>query len=191
VFKHLQEKYGYDRVLHVGTYSRLGIKSAIKDLTRVYGIGTFEQNNRMSSLIPADIDNWPDAVEWFKKNRTDMYDYYLKHKDVFDLIPHFMNKIRQVGKHAGGVVITDKPIYEYAPVDRVQGELVTAYEESAQRQILDEIGLIKLDLLGIVVLDVIKNTIDLIKEKLFLVEDDDGIVKVMTESQIKESDGYK
>ena len=184
VFEFLRNKYGEDRVLHVGTYSKLGLKSAAKDLLRVYNVGTFEQNNRFTAALSDEAENWDEALELLKETKKDQYDYYLHNKSVLDLMPHFMNKIRQVGKHAGGVVILDKPIYEYAPVERVQDEFVTAYEESANTQSLDEIGLIKLDILSISVLETIADTISQISEDLFLVEDDDGIVKVLPRSMI-------
>ena len=189
IYDYLKEKYGSDRVLHVGTFSRLGLKSSLKDLARVYGIGPVEEINKMNSAIPADIESWEEVTEFFKENKKDVYAFYLKHKSVFDLLPNFINKIRQVGKHAGGIVILDKPIYEYAPVERVQGEVVTAYEESGQKAILDEIGIIKLDILGISVLEVIKSTIEQIEEKLYLIEDDDGIKKVVPYSYIIEHGG--
>src|SRR6478609_4044292 len=148
VFNYLREKYGKDRVLGVGTYSRLGLKSAFKDLARVFGAGTYEENNKLSSSIPKEVETWEEAVEFFKEHKKDVYDYYLKNKEVFDLLPHFVNKIRQVGRHAGGTVVLDKPVWNYMPVERVQGDLVTAYEESGQKQTLDEVGAVKLDLLG-------------------------------------------
>ena len=63
--------------------------------------------------------------------------------------------------------------------------IVTAFPENGGNTVLDEIGLVKLDLLAISVLDVIQETIDLINEQLYLIEED-GIQKIVPESYIKE-----
>jgi DNA polymerase III alpha subunit len=105
-------------------------------------------------------------------------------------VPYFINKIRQVSTHAGGVCITPEPIYHYIPVDRVAGELITAFPESGQESVLDSVGIIKLDLLAITVLEVIDRTVEMINEKMYLVEED-GIKKIVGESYLsyKMNDG--
>lgn len=87
-------------------------------------------------------------------------------------------------------MITPEPIYNYIPVDRVAGELITAFPESGQESILDECGLVKLDLLAITVLEVIDRTVEMINEKLYLIEEN-GIKKIVGESYLsyKMNDG--
>jgi len=97
--------------------------------------------------------------------------------------------VHNSGKHAGGVVVLDRPVYELIPVDRVSGNLVTAFPESGQVQTLDEVGVVKFDILGISILDVIANTLDNINEKLYLIEDDDGIKKIVPESYVNKNIG--
>lgn len=80
----------------------------------------------------------------------------------------------------------DRPVYELIPVERVGGMILTAFPESGSDSILDELGLIKFDILGISVLDIISNTIGQVKEELYLIEDDDGLKKIVPESYIKE-----
>lgn len=112
------------------------------------------------------------------------YQFYTKHKEILDLVPKFINKVRQAGKHAGGLVILDRPIYEIIPIERVSGFIVSAFPESAQHQVLDELGVIKFDILGITILDVIDQAVSSIDEKMFLIEDEDGTQKVVPESYI-------
>ena len=99
------------------------------------------------------------------------------------MTPYFINKIRQSGKHAGGIVILDEPVYKRIPVDKVSGEVVTAFPESNQESILDDLGIVKFDILSISILDVIRNTINMIDEKIYLIEED-GIKKVVPASYI-------
>ena len=183
--KYLVEKFGEDRVIHVGTFSRLGPSSAAKDLLRIYKID-FKESNSFTSLLQQTL-SWEDNLKNLQEKFPTQYAFYEKHKDILDLTPFFINKIRQVSTHAGGIVILDKPVYERIPIDRVSNSLVTAFPESAQEQILDEIGVVKFDILAISILDVIRSTIASLKnEKLYLV-DEDGIMKIVSEKYLEEN----
>lgn len=181
--EYLKKKFGENRVLSVGTFSRLGPASAAKDLLRIYKIG-FKQSNEFTKVLNKEM-TWKENIAFIRENYPEQFGFYEKHKNILDMTPHFINKIRQSSKHAGGVVITDKPFHELIPVDRVRGEIITAFPESNQNQVLDELGICKFDLLVISVLDIIKNSINMVKEKLFLVEEN-GIKKVVPESYINE-----
>lgn len=182
LFKYLEERFGEERVFSVGAYSRLGIKSAIKDILRVYKVDYKESNAFTAKLDSAmSLD---ENIAMLQENFPDLYRFYLKHKDIIDMSKDIDGKIRQVSKHAGGVVILDRPIYELIPVERVSGSLLTAFPESGSDSTLDEIGIVKFDILGISVLDIIKNTINQIDEELYLIEDDDGIEKVVPASYV-------
>lgn len=180
---YLLEKYGEDRVLHVGTFTKLGLASAAKDLLRIYKID-YVRSNGFTKILDRGL-SWEDNIENIRENFTEQYKFYQENKSVLDLVPYFINKIRQSGKHAGGIVISDEPIYKLIPIDRVSGEVCTAFPESAQQQVLDELGVIKFDILGISILDVIRETINMIEEKLFLIIEDD-IQKIVPESYIQE-----
>lgn len=184
VFEYLKQKFGDERVLSVGTYTKMGVASAAKDLMRIYEV-PFRESNALTSELDSQ-ETWEQNLERLKFSRPDLYSTYEKYKDILDLVPYFINKIRQTGKHAGGVVVLDRPVYELIPVDRVSGNLVTAWPESGSSQVLDENGIIKLDILGISILDVIANTIDNINEKMYLIEDDDGVQKIVPQSYVDE-----
>jgi len=180
---YLVEKFGKDRVLHVGTFSRLGPSSAAKDLLRIYKVD-FKESNSFTALLQQTL-SWDDNLANLKDKFPSQYAFYEKNKDILDLTPFFINKIRQGGKHAGGIVILDEPVYKRIPVDRITGDIVTAFPESAQEQVLDEIGVVKFDILAISILDVIRNTIQMLKgRKLFLIEED-GIRKIISEDYLE------
>jgi len=179
---YLIEKFGKDHVIHVGTYSTLGPASAAKDLLRIYKVD-FKQSVAFTKELVKEL-SWEENIENLKNTRQDLYSFYLQYKQVFDLVPYFIGKVRQSSTHAGGICITPEPIYKYIPVDRVSGEVATAFPENGQEAILDEIcGLIKIDLLAISILEVIDNTINLINEKLFLIEENE-IQKIVPQSYI-------
>jgi len=179
--EYLFKKYGEDRVLHVGTFNRLGIKAAVKDLLRVYKID-YADSNKFSKALEPDL-SWEENLEVLKENSPDLYQFYEKYKTILDMTPYFVNKIRQGGKHAGGMVILDEPVYNRIPVDRVTGEVVTAFPESSQEQVLDEVGVVKFDILAITVLDTIRNAINMIDQKLYLIEED-GVEKIVPQSYL-------
>ena len=178
---YLFEKYGEDRVLHVGTFNKLGPSSAAKDLLRIYKVD-FNASNNFTKALNANL-TWEKNLEFLKENKKDLYQFYLDHKEILDLTPYFINKIRQGGKHAGGIIILDAPVYDRIPVDRITGEVVSAFPESAQEQVLDEVGVVKFDILSIIILDVIRNTINMINEKIYLIEED-GIKKIVPASYL-------
>lgn len=120
-------------------------------------------------------------------NKAQTYDIQNEEKSVYLNESNFYANgflVHNSSKHAGGVIVSDKPIYNYIPVERVQGEIVSAYEESGQKSTLDDLSLVKYDVLGISVLETIKRTIEMIDEDLYLIEED-GIEKIVGESYIE------
>lgn len=183
--EYLKDKYGEDCVVHVGAFSRLGIASAAKDLLRVYKIN-FTKSNSFTKKLDSKL-SWKENLSLLKNSDKNLYKFYEDHKEILDLVPNFINKIRQVSVHAGGIVILPSPVYEHIPVDRVKGKLVSAFPESSSTQILDELGYVKFDILAISILDVVRKSIDMIEEPLFLIKED-GVAKIVCESYIKEKE---
>ena len=183
VFKHLQEKYGKERVTYVGTYTEEGIKPAVKDLLRKEGVSFKESNDFCSSFNP-DLEEWSDILKDLEKNNPTQYAFYLRHRAGLDFVPKIQHFIRGKGTHAGGCMIFEKPVYEWTPVNRVKDDIATAYTESGNSPILDENGYIKLDILGLNTCDLINDTVNSIDEELVEIEDDDGIKKIVPISYI-------
>lgn len=123
-----------------------------------------------------------------KVSEEDVYDIQNFEKDVFknesnfvidDIVTH------NCGQHAGGVLILDKPVWNYIPVIHTKDGVASAFVENGSNTELDEMSLTKLDCLSISVLEVISNAVDSIDEELILIEDDDGIVKTVGASYLK------
>lgn len=182
LFDYLREKYGEERVFHVGTYSKLGVKSAAKDLLRIYKVD-FKSSNAFTSLLDGQM-SWSENIELIKSTNPKQYKFYEQNKEVLDLVENFDGKVRQLSKHAGGMIVLDRPVYELMPIERVSGEVISAFPESGQDAVLDELGIIKFDMLGLSTLDVISATLDKVDEKMYLIEDDDGIRKLVPQSYI-------
>ena len=182
LFKHLQEKYGKERVVYVGTYTEEGIKPAVKDLLRKEGVAFKESNDFCASFNP-DLEEWKDILLDLKSNNQTQYNFYLTHKDVLDYVPKIQHFIRGKGVHAGGCMVLEKPVYEWLPVNRVKDDIATCFTESGSSPVLDSLGYLKLDLLGLNTCDLIDKTIKSIEEELVEIEED-GIIKIVPISYI-------
>ena len=183
LFNFLRKKFGEDRVLQVGAYSRLGLKSSIKDLLRVYKVD-FKKSNEFTRYLDSSL-NLEENLNILKEASPHLYKFYKENQKIIDMAKEFSGKIRQISKHAGGIVVLDRPVYELIPVERVNKILLTAFPESGSEQVLDELGVIKFDILGISTLDIIDDAIERIKENIYLIEDNDGLIKAVPESYIE------
>lgn len=173
---HLEEKYGKDRVLSVGTYTTIGLAPAIKDILRKQGVD-FKVSNAFTKELDNDM-SFEENMENYRTKFPELYKTYLKYKIWLDIVPKFCNAQRGKGQHAGGIVVLPKPVYELTPVIRTKDGISTAFTESSSAMILDDTGIIKYDMLAISQLDIIDNALDLADEYYEII-DDDGIRKIV------------
>ena len=183
VIRYLKSKYGDDCVIPVGTVTTLQMKNCVKDLLR-YATATVAEANDFTKELDDEI-SFEENIKRIMASDSPVKETYIKYQKVLDLVPRFLGKGRNVGCHAGGVVLSPKPIWNYCPVEMSGETIVTAFPESGSTQTLDEIGLVKLDLLAISVLDTIVETFGLVNEDLYLIEDDDGTQKVVPASYLE------
>lgn len=173
--KYLMSKYGSDRVVHVVTNSTFNPKGVLRDLTRVLARKK-EDVEFINKLIPDDLKS---IGNYFMKlreaivqkepedmNKTDkrIYEWFEKNSDLVTYADRLLHQLRHFGKHACAVIITPGPVYDYIPVNKVQGELVTGFQESGDAKELQELGLLKIDILGLNNVSIIDHTIDLVKK---------------------------
>ena len=122
-----------------------------------------------------------------KVSTEDVYDIQNFEGDVFKNESNFIIDdvlCHNCGQHAGGVVVLDKPVWEYIPVIHTKDGVATAFCESGALQELDELGITRVDCLAITVLEVISNAVDSIDEELIKVEEE-GVVKVVPVSYLQ------
>lgn len=194
---YLEKKYGKEHIVSVGTYAAIGKASAIKDILRKEGVA-FALSNKFCSELK-DENSFEEDMENYKHNFPDLYRFYETYKPLLDFVPRISNMYRSIGKHAGGVMVLDKPVYECVPVVRVHRptseqkegetkyELATAFTESGSAPELDDLGFVKYDLLAISQLDTIDNALNMAeKDGFFKIEDDDGIIKIVSKAYLLE-----
>lgn len=149
VIQHVRELYGNDKVSNIVAIGTMKAKAALKDVCRVYQI-PFEISNKLSKLIPSipDItlkDAWkesPKLVEFIQSDK--------KYQEIWDMALQIEGLPRNISVHASGVIICDDKIAEYAPMMTVDGQTVVQFP----MEVVEKIGLIKMDFLGLRTLDI-------------------------------------
>ncbi|MDY6905897.1 MAG: DNA polymerase III subunit alpha [Thermodesulfobacteriota bacterium] len=161
VYKYLVERYGGgDYVAQIITFGSMKSRAAIRDVGRVMEIPLFEVD-RIAKLIPFDSKNLADAMnkepdlKALVESRSD-FKNLMQASQALEGLP------RHASTHAAGVVIGDQPLVNYLPLYSVKdGEVLTQFDMKC----VENIGLVKLDLLGLRNLTVINDTLALIEKQ--------------------------
>ncbi len=162
VIQYCVEKYGKDRVANIVTFGRMAARNAVRDVSRVLQV-PYSEADRLAKMIPPPIQgrHIPLAMS-LKQNRELKAEYQSNKtaKQVFDLAIQLEGTIRSHGVHAAGVVIAPEDLVRYAPLEMAQkGVVATQYSMNP----IEELGLLKVDFLGLSNLTIIKNTLRIIK----------------------------
>jgi DNA polymerase-3 subunit alpha len=157
VVDYLFERYKNDHVAQITTFQRMKAKMAIRDAGRVLGLELPIINN-ISKAISAELDlDFKNEVLTNKNIKA----YADKYPELFDLATKFVNYPRQIGLHAAGVVISGTKLNEVIPI---QSSTNNAIATQYSMEYLEPLGLIKMDILGLVNLTTINETLKLIKK---------------------------
>jgi len=167
VIEYIREKYGEENVAHIWTYMTMAAKAAFKDIARVYGVN-FEQSNKVSAMITEKtIKKSLEANKDLKQVKENDQ----RIKNVLNIAERMEWTIRQTGVHACGMIIAPEPTTTYTVIQhppasgkkdtRDAWRIVSQFDWGT----IEEIGLLKMDLLGLRNLSIIKNTIKIICAK--------------------------
>lgn len=159
VIDYVSEKYGHDHVSQIITFGTMAAKMVIRDVARVLDF-PYSEADKIAKMIPNELHiTIPKALEQ-NKELKDLYDNdKLIHK-LLDIAMALEGMPRQASTHACGVVITKDPVDTYVPLYVRDNQISTQYIMTT----LEELGLLKMDFLGLRTLTVIKDTINLVKE---------------------------
>lgn len=157
VFNHILELYGPNKIAQIVTFQRIKLKMAIRDIGRVLSINP-EDIDLMSKAVPFMFDkNLDEAI----KASSKLSKYYDKYPSFFNIVKRIIDFPRQTGIHAAGVIITDKEITEYIPILRTEGSYNITQIEAHH---LEEMGLVKFDILSLRSLSIITDVITYINK---------------------------
>ena len=160
VLDYVGEKYGRDSVCRIITFGSLQARGAIRDIGRVYGI-PYSKSDRFSKLIPADAKTLREAVD-SSREMQEILENDADMKKVIQVAEDLEGSIRNLGQHACGVVIGDRPTTQIAPVYRDPANPLPSCQFDGHY--LESAGLIKFDFLGLETLVVLKYAVQLIQK---------------------------
>ena len=150
IIKYLVDKYGEDRVCQIINYSYITPTVAITDVGKILGF-PYNQMQKLSQKFT--FDKWDDCI----KVNPNLINDNPQYADLFDIASHLSGRVKTVSIHAGGVGIVDTSINDYMPMKiGTKGEHVIQVD----KHYIEDIGIIKFDLLGVATLNIIKEIKD-------------------------------
>ena len=160
VIDYVIKKYGADHVAQIVTFGTMAARAAIRDVGRVLGL-PYSTVDAVSKQIPRELDITIDKALRKNAELRKMYESDPRIKELVDLAKAVEGMPRHASKHAAGVVITDKPVSEYVPLAKNDDSVVTQYTMTT----IEELGLLKMDFLGLRTLTVIDDCVKAVRER--------------------------
>lgn len=159
VIRYVEKKYGKDHVSQIITFGTMAARMAIRDVGRVLDI-RFDKVDKIAKLIPTGPNI---TIEYALETSKELLDEYENDEDVKTLIDHakrLEGMPRNLSTHACGVVITKEPVETYVPLASNDNSVITQYT----MDILERLGLLKMDFLGLRTLSVIDECEKMVKK---------------------------
>lgn len=160
VINYVSQKYGADRVAQIATFGTMAARAAIRDVGRALAI-PYAEVDRIAKLVPPELQI---TIEKALKESAELRELYQQNqqiKKLVDMASLLEGMPRHISTHAAGVVITRDLLTDYLPVYKSsEGPLTTQFAMSQ----VEQLGLLKIDLLGLRTLTVISDTLKLIEK---------------------------
>ncbi|MCD8331277.1 MAG: DNA polymerase III subunit alpha, partial [Oscillospiraceae bacterium] len=160
VIDYVTEKYGADHVAQIVTFGTMKARAAVRDVARVLSF-PYAQADAIAKQVPFALDMTLEHALVLSKPLKQMYDEDEKVKTLLDTAMALEGMPRNASTHAAGVVITRKPVYEYVPLATNNDLIVTQYTMVT----LEELGLLKMDFLGLRNLTILDDAVQLVRQK--------------------------
>ncbi|MEG0879094.1 MAG: DNA polymerase III subunit alpha [Malacoplasma sp.] len=156
IIEYIFNKYGYEHVAHIVTFQKIKAKMAIRDVGRILNVD-LKVINKICKLIPMEYENnLDDAIS----NGSELKSYADEFSDLFKISKKIMGLPRQNGIHAAGIILSKNKLIDVIPIQTGTNNcIVTQYS----MEYLEQLGLLKIDILGLTNLTTIYNVLKLIK----------------------------
>ena len=159
VIDYVARKYGHDHVSQIITFGTMAAKMVIRDVARVLDY-PYAEADKLAKMIPNEIHITISKAMEINKELKDLYDTNPEVKKLLDIAMALEGMPRQASTHACGIIIAREPVVNYVPLYARDGVISTQYIMTT----LEELGLLKMDFLGLRTLTVIRDAKELIKK---------------------------
>lgn len=174
-------KYGADHVAQIVTFGTMAARGSLRDVGRVMAL-PYARVDEIAKLVPTEPNITLEKALQVSNELKQRYDTDPQIHELIDMARQLEGMPRNASTHAAGVVITDRPVAEYVPLAKNGDSVVTQYTMTT----LEELGLLKMDFLGLRNLSVIRDAQDMIAKEVpdFRIEDipidDDKVYAMLT-----------
>ena len=158
VIDYVMRKYGSDHVAQIATFGTMAARGAIRDVGRALNF-TYAETDVVAKLVPTTLHITLDEALKTSPQLKELYDGDERVKKLIDAARSLEGMPRNTSTHAAGVVITARPVCDYVPLSRNDDTIVTQYTMTT----IEELGLLKMDFLGLRNLTVIRDAEELIR----------------------------
>ena len=155
VIDYVRRTYGADHVAQIVTFGTMAARGAIRDVGRVMNF-TYAETDTVSRLVPSTLHITLDEALQTSPKLKELYDGDERIRTLIDTARSLEGMPRNTSTHAAGVVITRNPVYTYVPLSRNDETVVTQFGMTT----LEELGLLKMDFLGLTTLTLIRDAED-------------------------------
>lgn len=162
VIDYVVRKYGKDRVVQIVTFGTMAARGVIRDVGRVMDL-PYAFVDTIAKMIPTELNITIDKAMQMNSELRKTYETDEQVKYLIDMSKRLEGLPRHSSMHAAGVVISQKSVDEYVPLSRAQdGSITTQFTMTT----LEELGLLKMDFLGLRTLTVIQNAVQMAKKRI-------------------------
>ena len=161
VIDYVNRKYGHDHVAQIVTFGTMAARQAIRDTGRALDI-SYAECDAVAKQVPFALGMTLDEAMRLSKQLREMYSGDERLHRLIDTARALEGMPRHASTHAAGVVITERPVYEYVPLAKNDESVVTQYPMTT----LEELGLLKMDFLGLRNLTVLEDAAELVRRRI-------------------------
>ena len=178
VIDYVARKYGSDHVSQIITFGTMAARGVVRDVGRVLGY-SYQDTDKIAKMIPRELDITLEKAMRVNPELKASFDTDPRVKRLIDTALLLEGMPRHAGTHAAGVLITRKPVTDYVPLQTNDDIITTQYPMG----IIEKLGLLKMDFLGLRTLTVIQHTLEILSAQ--------GIHRTIEDIPMDDPDVYK
>lgn len=155
VIDYVIRKYGSEKVAQIITFGTMAARAVIRDVGRAYDM-PYSDVDKIAKMIPSELKMTIDKALHINKDLAEIYSNDLQVQQLIDTSKRLEGLTRHSSVHAAGVVICDRPVHDYVPLNASDDSITTQFTMGT----LEELGLLKMDFLGLRTLTVIQDAVE-------------------------------